>query len=315
MNIKKYKYLRLQAYDNGSNGNDHAVWGDAKLVKEGYNPYVVPAVADFDEYFRKAGEVEISGNAVYELNLLRRTLIRNAGQYMLSTFVKASDANREVLEWLYNDIDVLRYYLTGGKPMGNNYQNSLNVLSRLYQAHKEDLADDTVSENGVRAGDVYTRMMISEALVYSAAVSSWIGGGQYSDALKRYEVFKLLYDDNRLDRKVFESLEIEEMRWVIDTMTTDDEVEWLNFYSKNKGSSDPYKYIRYTFGYNYGREQYYSEENREKWNEKYSLAEHNVEYGVTGKPKLWIVFEEGRYAAVCRRRERIFGILGDIRRR
>lgn len=296
VDIKKYKFLRLQAYDNGSNGNDHAVWADAKLIKSDYDPDVVPAVGDFNDYFEKAGEVEISRNPEYELTLLRRSLIRYAGQYALSQFVSATPDNREMLEWLYNDLDALRYYLTGGKPMGNNYQNSLNVLSRLYQEHKDDLADNTVTENGVRLGDLYTRMMISEALVYSASVSSWIGGGQYSDAVARYEVFKKLYEEDRLDKKVFESLEIEEMRWVLDTMITDDEVDWLNYYSKKVGSSDPYRYITYRFGYQYGASKYYSEENREKWNEKYDLAAYDVEYGVAGKPKLWMVFEEG---SVC----------------
>lgn len=294
--IKPYKYLRLQAYDNGGNGNDHAVWGEAKLVKEGYQQYVVPSVADFDNELKAMEGTEIAANAAYELTLLRRSLIRNVGQYAMSSLILESAEAKETIEWLYNDLDVLRYYMTGGKPMGNNYQNSLKVLTRLYQAHKADLADGTVTENGVRRGDLYLRMMIAELLVYSAPVASWIGGGQYSDPVKRYEVFRELYLDGRLDSRVFESLEVEEMRWVLDTMTTDDEVEWLNYYSKKKGSSNPYSYITYRFGYSYGNEQYYSEENREKWNEKYDLEEHNVEYGAVGKPKLWIVFEEG---SVC----------------
>ncbi len=294
--IKKYKYLRLQAYDNGANGNDHAVWGDLKLIKSDYDPYVVPAVGDFNEYFEKAGEVEIANNSAYELTLLRRSLIRYTGQYALSQFATASTENREVLEWLYNDLGALRYYITGGKPVGSSYQNSLGVLARLYQAHKDDLNNDTVTDNGVRLGDLYERMMIAEALVYSANVGSWVGGSQYSDAVARYEVFKRLYEENRLDRKVFESLEIEEMRWVLDTMITDPEVDWLNYYSKKENSVDPYHYIRYTFGYNYGLAKYYAAENEAEWDQKYDLAQYNVPYGEAGKPKLWMVFEEG---SVC----------------
>lgn len=296
VNIKKYKFLRLQAYDNGANGNDHAVWADAKLIKSDYDPYVVPAVEDFNDYFGKAGEVDISRNPEYELTLLRRSLIRYTGQYALSQFVSATPENREMLEWLYNDLEALRYYLTGGKPMGNSYQNSLNVLSRLYQAHKDDLRNDAVTANGTRLGDLYERMMIADALVYSANVGSWVGGGQYSDAVKRYEVFKQLYEENRLDQKVFESLKVEEMRWVIDTMITDDEVNWLNYYSKKENSVDPYHYIRYTFGYNYRLEKYYAAENEAEWDQKYDLSAYNVAYGEAGKPKLWMVFEEG---SVC----------------
>lgn len=296
VNIKPYKYLRLQADANGSNGNDHSVWGDARLVKEGYNASVVPAASDFDAYFQQMGIIDPKTNSEYELALLRRSLIKKVGQYTLTQFVRGSEVKRQTLEWLYNNLDVLRLYITGGAPIGNNYQNSLNVLAQLYEAHQADLANNTVTENGTKLGELYTRMMISEALVYSGPVVSWVGGGQYSDPVKRYEVFKMLHAEGRLDRKVFESLEIEEMRWVLDTMTTDDEVNWLNYYSKKEKSSDPYHYIRYTFGYNYSLPQYYSEENRVSWDDKYNLAEYGVEYGVAGKPKLWMVFEQG---SVC----------------
>ncbi len=297
INIKPYKYLRLQAYDNGSNGNDHAVWGDARLVKEGYNASVVPAANEFDNYFKQMGVVDPATNAEYELALLRRSLIKKVGQYTLTQFVRESEVNRQTLEWLYNNLDILRWYITGGAPVGNNYRQSLNVLASLYGAHKDDLANDDVGESGLRLGDLVAKMMISESLVYSSAVVSWVGGNQQSDAVKRYEVFKMLYDEGRLHNKsIFESLEIEEMRWVLDTMTTDAEVDWLNYYSRKKGSSNPYSYIRYTFGYAYGKPEYYSEENRATWDEKYDLAEYGVEYGVAGKPKLWIVFEEG---SVC----------------
>lgn len=296
VNIKPYKYLRLQADANGSNGNDHAVWGDARLVKEGYNASAVPAVGDFDAYFAQMGVIDPTTNSEYELALLQRSLIKKVGQYTLTRFVRASETNRQTLEWLYNNLDILRWYLTGGAPMGNNYQNSLDVLARLYEAYQQDLANDTVTEYGTRLGDLAARMMISEALVYSAPVASWIGGGQYSDPVKRYEMFKLLYDEGRLDKKVFESLEIEEMRWVLDTMITDNEVNWLNYYTKKENSSGPYHYIRYTFGYNYSLPQYYSADEYAAWDAKYNLGAYNVEYGVTGKPKLWMVFEQG---SVC----------------
>ncbi|WP_289704783.1 hypothetical protein, partial [Lactobacillus taiwanensis] len=50
-----------------------------------------------------------------------------------------------------------------------------------------------------------------------------------------------------------------------------------------------------TFSYSYYRPQYYSQENYAKWDQKYNLSAYNITYQ-SGKPKLWIVFEEG---AVC----------------
>ena len=296
--IKDYKYLRLYAYDNNGNGSDHAVWADARLVKEGYNQYLVPTVAEFDAELKANTAMDIVRGSAYELTLLRRTLIKNVGQYALTQFVSTSAENRATLEWLYNDVTALRYYLTGGKPLGNNYLASLGVLSRLHQAYGADLRDNLVTENGVRRGDLYERMMIAESLVYSAPVGAWYGGGQLSDPVKRYEAFKGLYLAGKLkDQKVFESLEVEEMRWVVHVMLTDPEVAWLNYYSREKrnDTANPYAYITYRFGYAYGKADYRSEENRAKWDEKYNLAAFGVPYGDAGA-KTWIVFEEG---SVC----------------
>lgn len=37
IDISNYKYLRLYADQNGNNGNDHSVFGDARLVKRDYD--------------------------------------------------------------------------------------------------------------------------------------------------------------------------------------------------------------------------------------------------------------------------------------
>lgn len=46
--VSEYRFLRLQIDANGSNGVDHSVWADAKLAREDYEPYLVPAVAEID---------------------------------------------------------------------------------------------------------------------------------------------------------------------------------------------------------------------------------------------------------------------------
>ena len=56
IDIRNANYIRLYANDNGSNGNDHAVWGDAKLVKEDYNDNVMTTVEEYDEMIRAAYE-------------------------------------------------------------------------------------------------------------------------------------------------------------------------------------------------------------------------------------------------------------------
>lgn len=83
----------------------------------------------------------------------------------------------------------------------------------------------------------------------------------------------------------------------MNTIIDDEEIVWLNHYVRNdkNGATSPYSYIKYTSGYEYTKDQYYSEENYDKWDEKYHLSKYNIPYK-KGNPKLWIMFEEG---AVC----------------
>ena len=125
----------------------------------------------------------------------------------------------------------------------------------------------------------------------------WIDGVNRSDAITRYEIYKDLHSEKLIENKTFETLTVEEMRWVMNTVIDDEEIKWLNDYVRNEknGATGPYSYITYTFGYNYNEDQYYDLANYDKWDEKYNLSKFNITYQ-KGQPKLWIVFEEG---AVC----------------
>ncbi len=129
----------------------------------------------------------------------------------------------------------------------------------------------------------------------------WIDGVNHSDALTRYKIYKDLHlhtgqDSELIENKVFESLTVEEMRWVMNTIIDDEEIVWLNDYVRSKnGATSPYSYIKYTLGYNYALDKYYDMTNFSDWDKKYNLSKYNITYR-TGQPKLWIVFEEG---SVC----------------
>lgn len=301
IDIRDANFIRLYANDNGSNGSDHAVWADAKLIKEGYNENVTRTVAELDAEIKS----KYTGGRVQDdikLTLLQRDLINRVGQYNLRNFIDANEKNKETLEWFLNNEEALRLWTVGGRPLGS-YMRALEVLSTVYQAHKADLTDETAALGGtagIKCKDVYLKMMLSLSLSHSSGIGLWIGGNQYSNALKRYEIYKSMYQNNQLDnRAVFEQLTVEEMRWLMHVNIDDEEILWLNDYSKKWSSANdrfnPYKYMRYTFGYSYYRPQYYSQANYAKWDAKYNLSKYGVPYQ-SGKPKLWIVFEEG---AVC----------------
>ena len=298
IDIRDANYIRLYAHDNGSNASDHAVWADAKLVKEDYNNNVMTTKEEYDEIIKSKYQSGVVADDL-KLTLLQRDFIKNIGQYQLRSFLDKDPKNLETLNWFLNNEEALRLWTVGGKPNGT-YERALQVLSDLYHTYKEDLSNENETALGTKYKDLYLRMMLSLSLTHSTNVGLWIGGNQLSDAVTRYNIYKQMHLNNKLaSNAMFESYTIDEMRGVMITNIDDEEIMWLRDHSTKFNTTadrfNPYKYINYTTGYSYYRPQYYSAENYDKWDAKYKLSEYNITYQ-TGKPKLWIVFEEG---AVC----------------
>ena len=309
INIKDANYLKLVADENQeypgdfwSAWYDETVYADAKLIKEGYaeegaEVTFIKTVEEYDEKIKmQSASGEITGE--YELILLQREFVKNVGYDILQQFVKYSDENYHVISWLMNDVDNLRLYIIGGEPDGR-YIDSLKVLSQLYNKYKEDLNNEEITANGTILKDLYRRMIITLSLTHSTEVGLWAGGmtnnpndPNNSNAVIRYQIYKKMHQDGKLDNEIFEALTIEEMRFVMNNIIDDEEIEWLNDYTTENDSRNPYSYINYTFDYDYSISKYYDSANFEKWNKKYNLSKYNITYQ-TGYPKLWIVFEEG----------------------
>ena len=312
VSIKGVKYLRLYAYCNGSgwwcHWYDDVLYADAKLMKEGYiedtTPSNVVQTLEWYDAFLKNNDFNTKD---YELYLLQRELVNNAGYDTLQFWLKYSRRVSAALEWLMNDKEALAYYVLGGAPDGT-YLRSFEVLADLYEKYKDDMDIKDITENGVVLGDLYKRMIITLSLTHSAPVGSWITGAPAdpnhpngSNAVNRYFIYRKMHKKGLLENKIFEKLTVEEMRMVMNNIIADDEIEWLNYYSRTKGAAgmNPYTYIDYSFGYNYMAEQYYDPARYDYWNEKYNLEGKGWDLTFTptyGYAKLWIVFEEN---SVC----------------
>lgn len=241
---------------------------------------------------------EISEDKEYEQKLLQREFVSNVGYEQLKTFAESSEDNKKAVDYLMNDLDALRHYVLGGTPDGGDYQKSLAVFSELLKQYGGDLNSVAVTRLGNSAKDMFLRMMISLSLTHSTRVGLWTkpdAETNGSTAPKRYEIFKMLHGQGKLLDHIFESLCVEEMRFVMNNIIDDEEILWLNDYTTKKNNKNPYHYIKYGFGYNYNREQYYDQNNYDKWNEKYNLSTFGISYKANN-PKLWIVLEEG---SVC----------------
>lgn len=329
--IKGVNYIRFHANSNGSNASDHAVYGDIKLIKDGYqeDSGVIQEVGALDAQLKVddgAAADLIERSPDYEMILLRRNLVQKASRWTLTQFVQQGQEEREMMAWLYNDLGALRMYTTGGAPTGS-YEQSLAVLAELYAEYKDDLSDSTPLQygNGTR-GELYQKMMISISLTHSKQVRFWIrdqgemaGNAEspnISRPLDRYAVYKMMYLNGKLQTAIFEQLEVEEMRYVMFTELGDDEIEWLRDWlpTVNKGlyTYPPVPYIsignHYWFDQNYD-ENYIDPKSGMTWAERYHLIGANytdgVDKGIVGNykigfeakaPHLWMI---NYYGGVC----------------
>lgn len=321
--VQGAKYLKIEIGKNGNDSSDHSLVADAKLANNTYDPdensmeFIKP-VEQYDtqikqyvqEHSNESYEQMIEDEAFLKL-LLQRSFVDAAGYTAIKAFSYDTDYI-ETLKWFMDDLEALKMYIGGGIPDGS-YSNSIEVLNRLYHTYREDMQDPN-------NGTLYKKMIITLSLTHAGNVTFWADSSQKSDPVRRYSIYKKLYLEGLLVSNIFRNLEVEEMRWVMNNIIDDEEIEWLNYYVRvtyHKGDMNkqvtsanftpgPYWYIRYTFGYQYGKDIYYSEEKKEEWQTKYSLTNEtaeipdsrfdlNVAYA-SGHPKLWIVFEEG---AVC----------------
>ncbi len=322
VDIKNAKYLKLVADKNSPNWwaewYDEAIYADAKLIKEGYvedkNSTVdfIKPLSEYDKIIKENDGKDIKGD--YELALLQREFVKNADYDILQAFVAVDESYKETVKWLMSDVENLRLYILGGEPDGN-YISSLQVLTRLYTTHKDDLDIKDLTEHGTVYGELYKKMMITLSLTHSAQVALWMdttSPENQSDAVKRYEIFKQLHKEgkfkvsnNQDHTPWFEDLKVEEMRYVLNNIIDDEEIVWLNEYTqeyidKNPGKEEeylqPHHYMKYIWP-DYARAEFHDPAKKNEWDAKYKYP--FSKYGITyreGVYKLWMNIEGG---AVC----------------
>ena len=252
-----------------------------------------------------------AADPAYETLLLQRRLVEKAGYDALTAKMEQDENFAACMEWLFSDAQMLRYYVYGGEPEANgrydtnktptaqNYLDSFAVLSKLYAKHKEDVT--TESENKA----LYQRMMAALALTHSVPVYDWwVNSGmvgfnwrRQSEPVERYEIYKNWYLHKMLAVE-FPKLNVEEMRLVMGAPTDNDQLQWAHYYIRAKvwkesadtytnfpkqvrsqdvpayGLMFPYKVTSFLPTNNIGSP-YFTEANRQKWDDKYTFSLHN----------------------------------------
>ena len=303
-----------------------------------YNSQNILTLAGYDAKLAQFSgtAAEKAADPAYETLLLQRRLVEKAGYDALTAKMEQDADFAACMEWLFSDAQMLRYYVYGGEPEANgrydtnktptaqNYLDSFAVLSKLYAKHKEDVTAE--SENKA----LYQRMMAALALTHSVPVYDWwVNSGmvgfnwrRQSEPVERYEIYKNWYLHKMLAVE-FPKLNVEELRLVMGAPTDNDQLQWAHYYIRAKvwkesaetyttspkqvksqdvpayGLMFPYKVTSFLPTNNIGSP-YFTEENRQKWDDKYTFSLHNevfnfnLPYGPSKAGDEWSE-KEGQY--------------------
>jgi len=314
IDITGVKYLKLYANDNGNSHNDHAVYGNARILHKDYDVYSedqlvgLMKLSGYDHFLKSKPVDYTIQNRDYLI--LQRALVNRVGYHILQKLYGESNVYREGIDYLLNNKTALKYFIAnGGTTIDGSYVDSLKAFCNIYDKYKTQI-EDTSEDN------FNLRLAMSISLAYSRveSVEFWASNRKDVNAVTRYEIYQDLVSSGIMDKagdtttygkwstEQFKSLPIPMMKWVVDTRMNDDEIKWLADYAlerKTPDSSDylsAYSYINYTWGYNYDNKELYDMANYDKYNDKYHFGNYFNNYGADGIRRLWMVFEEG---SVC----------------
>lgn len=297
--VDQYRYIQLYANDNGANGNDHAVYGDLRLLKDGYDirSELYTGFKTLEEYDAALSQNSVEDNyTAHRQEVLERAFVARVGYQSIQNAVKAQPNVREALEWLRSDTNALQLFLEAGNLYNGSGYKTLTALGNLYQAAKDDIGD---------SGDalVYKKMMLATAVAYCKTIVTYMvgfGGNAYpSDPVVKYTTFKKLYDEGYFLRKEeFKTYPMELVRYVMDSKTEDSEILWLREYVESKYPDNltkrlnPYTFVRY-YNISYSQAQFYDPAKKDTWNAKYDFLRYGVTYGEKDYFHLWMMMEVG----------------------
>ncbi len=298
INIEGVKYLRLIAETNGGNEADHSVYADARLLKKGYNlnDDLYQGIKTLSQYDEEIKKVNLESNLSSSKEILqKRELVRRLGYETLQSNLRDNNKVKDTFDWLLNDKEALELFIEAGDISESG--RFINVLSNLYDKYKDCLSDEV-------NGTIYKKMMIALATGWSS--DSGTSALDFNmnlptfDAVGRFQIMKDFYDNDKLARKEeFKTYNMELMRMIMNNQMANEDLIWLNNYANKKYPNDLGKKLNF---WNYGiayrtinlnQDFIYNENNREKFDTKYSLSENNISYGQKGKHNLWMLFEVG----------------------
>ena len=251
-----------------------------------------------EEYDRQISAHSVEDN--YQNNkhlVLQREFVNRVGYDNIQTAVADNEKVKVALDWLLTDTDALQLFIEAGHLYNGSSTKTLTALGDLYDEFKSELSD-------TGDGYSYKKMLIATAVAYCKDIrtfaTQYSGVSVSSDPVVKFREFKKIYDNNGfLYKDQFDNFCMELVRYVMDARMDDEEIQWLRSYAEYKYPDNlskrlnGYGFVSYNKG-NYLNPDLYSEEYREKWEEKYKLSEFGLtSYGIEKRYRLWMFMEEG----------------------
>ena len=308
VNIAGYKYLRVYV-DKSINGNsyDHGVLADAKLVKDDYveEERVYEKVHNLEYYDNILNSNSVQDNINNKQRLiLEREFVNKIGYDEIQSLANTYPKYKKTLDWILSDDKILEQVIEVGEVNGTSF---IPVLADLCTKNSDIL--NTSNDN------IYQKMMIGLAATYSTdkVASALQFGHQMAsyDYLERFNIYKNMYDNNTLGiyKKAFDNYPMELIRTVMSDGARNDEVLWLNYYTKKQDyDQSVYKYVNHTgTGVGYNDEKYHTLSYKKEYDDKYNLSLYNVPFADSIQ-RYWMVIDKG---GICWNQSRVFQSLFD----
>jgi len=304
LDIEGYKYFRIYVDPVGVNTSDHGTLASARFVAKNYvmteEAYNKIHKLEYYDAILNSHSVEENYKDNYRL-VLEREFVRKIGYWNIQDIAESIPSSQKTLDWILSDNQILEQTIEVGEISDSS--KFLKVLDSLYSKYQEELK----KENGY----VYQKMMIAFAASNTtdrmiSPLSFGMPGHNY-DYLERFQIWKDLFDNNKLMRlktndlegelvpnEWFKDLHIDLIRMIMQDGTSNIDLVWLNGFTHEKSGFN-FWMIPY-ISPNYNQDRFYDEANRSLYNDKYYLSKYGVPYGLQDGNKIsryWMVIEGG----------------------
>ena len=289
------KYLRLQADPNGSNGNDHAVYGDAALVGYDYlnikMPESMKSVADLDKEIIAIGGSAMGIATSYGHKLYQREFIKRVDYDVLTRTFRDEPQYAESISYLFENEKALAYFIeTGVGDSGDSYVTVLKNFDLIYKKYKDEIKKD----------DFLLKLAVTTSWAFAKNVYFWANHYEAQNVVERFEIYKDFvtvtdqdwsWKQSEID--FFKKQSPAMLKYTLNTRQNNDEIKWFADYIKNvkNGSMNGYHYVEYKGVASFTQPQYYGKENFNTWNEKYNLSKYNINTDNSSKVRWYVVME------------------------